>query len=221
MKPYRMIPNDVRTIVFDWDGTLHESILIYKPAFLKAYDYLVEHKLAIKLDWKDSEIASFLGKNPKEMWESFTPRLSNEVITKVSSIISKHMLKLIKQKKAKLYDGALDVLKTLKEDGYFLVYLSNSKVYYMEAMREAFDLDQYFDLIQCSEMYDYISKPAILSQIQSNLPQKMLMIGDRNLDIDTGIENGAFTIGCLYGYGSKEELLHANAHINSILDLVK
>lgn len=221
MKQYRLIPNDVRTIVFDWDGTLHESMLIYKPAFLKAYEYMVKHKIAKKKIWVDAEIEAFLGKNPKEMWESFTPKLSSSTIEKVSSIISEHMLSLIKKKKARLYDGALDVLKELKQNGFVLVYLSNSKTYYMEAMREAFQLDDYFDFMQCSEMYDYIPKPEILRKIKSVLPQKILMVGDRYLDIDTGVENDAYTIGCLYGYGSIEELNHADKHIKSILELIQ
>ncbi|HOI46926.1 MAG TPA: HAD family hydrolase [Bacilli bacterium] len=221
MKQYRLIPSDVRTIVFDWDGTLHESMHIYKPAFIKAYDYLVKHKIAQKKVWENSEIEAFLGKNPKEMWESFTPKLSSNTIEKVSTIISKHMLTLIKKRKAKLYDGALDVLRELKRNGFVLVYLSNSKTYYMEAMREAFHLDEFFDFMQCSEMYDYIPKPEILKKIKSVLPQKILMVGDRYLDIDTGVENGAHTIGCLYGYGTMEELNRADNHIKSILELIK
>ena len=221
MKTFKIIPKDVKTIIFDWDGTLHESIHIYKPAFLKAYDYLVKNNFLTEYDWQDFEIASFLGMNPIEMWESFTPKLSNEVITNASSIISEEMLHLIKSNKARLYDGALDVLNELKKAGYYLVYLSNSKIYYMEAMIEAFKLDQYFDLFKCSEMYDYIPKPKILTHIKSSLPQNMLMIGDRKTDIDTGLENNAYTIGCLYGYGSNEELNHSDIQINSILDLIK
>ena len=33
-------------IIFDYDGTLHETLYIYKPAFLKAYDWLVKNGYA-------------------------------------------------------------------------------------------------------------------------------------------------------------------------------
>ena len=221
MNKFSLIPSDVKTIIFDWDGTLHESLHIYKPAFLEAYKYLVENKYVQKYDWKDSEIAAFLGKNPKEMWESFTPKLPEDVIKKGSSIISEHMFKLIKEGKAILYPGALDVLSKLKEAGYVLVYLSNSKIYYMDAMKSAFNLDKYFDYILCSEIYDYIPKPDILAKVKKDFPKKILMIGDRGLDIDTGTLNDAYTIGCLYGYGSFAELNHADKYISSIIDLIK
>jgi phosphoglycolate phosphatase len=219
---YKYIPNDVKTIIFDWDGTLHESMHIYKPAFLKAYQYLVDHKLAPIKDWSDQEIKGFLGKNPKEMWESFTPKLSQSIIDQVSKIISEEMLLLIERNVAKLYPNVIEVLNTLKQSGYYMVYLSNSKIYYMDAMIKAFHLDQYFDELHCSEMYHYISKADILAKIKSSFPKKMLMIGDRYLDIDTGRLNDAYTIGCLYGYGSQEELVdsdHLIENINQLLDL--
>lgn len=221
MSRYKYIPSDVKTIVFDWDGTLHESIFIYKPAFLEAFNYLVNNNYVSPYEWTDKEIASFLGKSPKEMWESFEPKLANEVIEKGSSINSMHMLKLIKEGKAKLYSGAIEVLEELKKTGYTLVYLSNSKSYYMNAMISSFSLEKYFDMFYCSEMFDYIPKFEILAKVKNILPQKMLVVGDRSLDIETGIKNNAYTIGCLYGYGKKEELRNANYLINSINDLVK
>ncbi|MCD8506009.1 MAG: hypothetical protein LRY37_02510 [Alkalibacterium thalassium] len=36
----------VRTIIFDYDGTLHDSSKIYIPAFKRAYDYLVKNNKA-------------------------------------------------------------------------------------------------------------------------------------------------------------------------------
>ena len=41
------------------------------------------------------------------------------------------------------------------------------------------------------------------------------------LDIDTGIKNKTYTIGCLYGYRTKIELDKADYKINSILDLIQ
>ena len=32
----------MKGVIFDYDGTLHESIRIYAPAFHRAYEYLVE-----------------------------------------------------------------------------------------------------------------------------------------------------------------------------------
>ena len=36
----------MKGVIFDYDGTLHESIRIYAPAFHRAYEYLVEKRHA-------------------------------------------------------------------------------------------------------------------------------------------------------------------------------
>src|SRR5690606_12905025 len=100
-----------KTIVFDYDGTLHESMYIYYNAFLKAYDYLVSENLQPKRNWTKVEVSKFLGQNPKEMWASFIPKLSDDVITKVSSMVGKYMEEAIFNQEAKLYEGTIEVLE--------------------------------------------------------------------------------------------------------------
>ena len=212
--------HNIKTIFFDYDGTLHDSMKIYMPAFLKAYDYLVEHKYATKRTWTTSDIKVFLGQNPKEMWESFTPKLDSEIIKIVSQIISKSMEEDIYSNKAVLYDGSIQVLEYLKSKGYKLVYLSNSKNYYLDAHQKSFNLSQYFDKMICSEMYGFIPKKLILEQIKSEFSGEMVMIGDRIHDMESGYHNNIHTIACDYGYGSPEELKDAEFHIQDIRDLL-
>jgi len=212
---------DIKTIIFDWDGTLHESMIIYQGAFLKAYQFLVEKGYANKRKWKTEDIKRFLGMNPKEMWASFQPTIPEHIIQIVSPMISKEMKSSIDMGKARLYDGALHVLSILKSKGYHLVYLSNSKTYYKDAMTQAFHLENYFDHIICSEMYDYIPKHDILSQIKDQLPLGWMVVGDRNVDMIAGQTHHAFTVACDYGYGDQAELSTADAHIQEIKELLK
>jgi phosphoglycolate phosphatase len=44
---------------------------------------------------------------------------------------------------------------------------------------------------------------------------KCWMIGDRHHDIDAGIAVGTMAMGVLWGFGSKEELTEAGAHVVS------
>lgn len=50
-----------------------------------------------------------------------------------------------------------------------------------------------------------------------------IMIGDRREDIVAGRQNGCRTLGVLYGYGSRSELVEAGADelVESPLDLLK
>jgi phosphoglycolate phosphatase len=205
-----------KTICLDYDGTIHDSIQIYYKAFLKAFDYLVQHGHQAKKEWTKDEVKRFLGQNPPEMWASFQPAIPPEVISVVSKMIGEAMRDSILNHEGVLFEGALDTLAYLKEKGYTLVYLSNSKNYYMEINKNEFQLDRYFDLFVSSEMYDYIPKKDILKKLKSTLPQPILMVGDRIHDMESGHTNQIDTVACLYGYGKDEEFIGSTYQIDNI-----
>jgi phosphoglycolate phosphatase len=209
----------IKTIFFDYDGTLHNSIKIYASAFKKAYDYLVEENLAEKRTWTDEEIGYWLGFNPKEMWESFMPDLEESKRQKCSKIIGSEMKTLIEQGKGQLYDGTLETLAYLKERGYRLVFISNCNTYYMNTHNKLFELHKYFENFVCSEEYKFIPKHEILTKIIDNYPQEMVIVGDRGKDIEAGIKNDIYTIGCSYGYAQSGELDEVDLLIDDITEL--
>lgn len=210
---------NIKTVIFDWDGTLHDTIHIYEPAFKNAMKFLESEGLLSPREWKTEDIKPFIGMSPTAMWQSFQPKLSTVMIEKASSIISKTMQTLIEQGQGKLYPDVLETLYYLKEKGYYLVYLSNSKTYYMELMKAHFDLARFFDRFVCSETHQYLPKQQILTQIKSELPQEMVMVGDRIIDMETGIMNGCLTFACDYGYGPEHELKDADYHLSHLAEL--
>ncbi|MDF2945204.1 MAG: family hydrolase, partial [Herbinix sp.] len=112
--------SDVKTIFFDYDGTLHNSIFIYAPAFQKAYDYLVENGFAEKKNWSNKEISYWLGFNPPDMWRTFTPNLREDIRLRCSDIIAEEMKLQITHGNPVLYEGSLETLDYLKRKGYCL-----------------------------------------------------------------------------------------------------
>lgn len=217
-----MIPfKDIRTIFFDYDGTIHDSISIYAPAFRKAYDFLIEEGLAENRKWSDSEISYWLGFNPQDMWKEFMPNLSEELRQQCSNIIGEEMKLLIEQGKPVLYEGALKTLEYLKNKGYHLVFISNCKTYYKECHSKLFNLDRYFETLICSDEFDFIPKHEILKIIKDKYPENMVIIGDRVQDIEAGTKNSIYTIGCTYGFARAGELDEADILIGSINELNK
>lgn len=212
---------NIKTVFFDYDGTIHESIKIYAPAFRKAYEFLVENQYAEERQWTEKEISYWLGFSSKEMWKEFMPDLDENTQNEASKIIGKEMLQQLSVGKAILYDGAIDVLKYLKDKGYKLIFISNCGIYYKEMARKSFNLDDYFDEMVCSEEYNYIPKYEILSKIKDNYNEDMVIVGDRIQDIEAGIKNNIYTIGCKYGYGNDKELHQADYIIESIMDIKK
>ncbi len=209
----------VKTIFLDYDGTLHDSMAIYKPAFLKAYATLVKKQYAEAKDWTDEAISKFLGQTPKEMWASFGDAIPEAAKQEASLAIGNTMETMIKAHQAKLYNGAIETLKTLKARGYTLVFISNCKTQYMENHTEVFQLDRYFDAMVCAEMYDYAPKTDVLKTLKQRFQSPYAMVGDRHHDIDAGKAHQMVTVACTYGFGSDEEHTHADYKITDITEL--
>lgn len=211
---------DIKTVYFDFDGTIHNSIKIYAPAFRKGYDFLVENKKAEHRIWHDEEIQKWLGYTSKEMWENFIKDLEEPYKKMSSAIIGKEMQNQFQLGNAKLYKNSLTVLEKLKIKGYKLIFLSNCSIKYMEASKELFNLNLYFDDMICSEMYDFIPKHEVLKIIKDNYEMNQVIVGDRFHDIDSAIKNGIQSIYCDYGYGDKIEGLMADVNIKSITEIL-
>jgi phosphoglycolate phosphatase len=211
---------NVKTVFFDFDGTLHDSSKIYGPAFRKAYTYLVDAGFAEQRDWTDEEVSHWLGYTSLEMWEKFMPQLDEEIRLKASKIIGKAMHEALDQGQAFLYEGVLEVLAYLKKKDYTLVFLSNCGTRYKDHVKNAFELNKYFTDMICAEAYNFIPKYKIMEQIKGKYQQDLIMVGDRIHDIETGRKNNIYTIGCTYGYGSKGEMEQADVVINHIKEIV-
>lgn len=215
-----MIPfNKIRTIFFDYDGTIHNSIKIYGPAFRKAYAHLVQEGLAVQREWTDKEISYWLGFSPQKMWKTFMPNLDESTRDKCSTMIGEEMRTLTEKGESKLYEGALETLEYLKNKNYRLVFISNCKSSYKDYHSRLFCLEDYFEELACSEEYDFIPKFEILSMIKSKYPNEMVIVGDRVQDIESGKNNNIYTIGCSYGFSQKGELADADFIINNIKEL--
>ena len=68
----------VKTIIFDYDGTIHNTLGIYEPAFREAYQWLSEQNVVEEQKIETAQIAGWLGLNIKEMWDTFLIQRSGE-----------------------------------------------------------------------------------------------------------------------------------------------
>lgn len=210
----------VRTIIFDYDGTLHDSSKIYIPAFKRAYDYLVKNNKAEEKNWSDEEITQWLGYSKQEMWELFMPDLDPDFRQDASGLIGKTMLEMIQRNEARWYAGAVDTLEYLKDQGYTLLFLSNCSISYMDMHAERFGLNDYFSRLYCTEQFNFRkSKKDIVKLLKQDFEGEIVVIGDRFQDIETSELENVYAIGCTYGFGKREELEGADLLISDIGEL--
>ena len=117
-----------------------------------------------------------------------------------------------------VYPNIPNVLRTLKEKGV-TVALATSKPYeFAVRILEHFQLAQYFDYFGAATMDGHISRKAdvisnLLTEMGAVDRSEVLMVGDRDQDINGAKANHLPGAGVLYGYGSAEELKTAGADV--------
>ena len=115
-----------------------------------------------------------------------------------------------------VYKGIPEMLEELKARNA-VIALSTSKPYeFSVQILEHFGLRQYFDFIGAATMDGRVSKKAdVIRQILDELGDidaaSVLMVGDRDQDVDGAKANHLHCAGVLWGYGSKDELMNAGA----------
>lgn len=115
-----------------------------------------------------------------------------------------------------VYDGIEDMLKELCEAGIKLAVATSKPEKFAKQILEHFGLAQYFDIIRGSLMNggrvhknDVIN--SILDELTDDEKANIIMVGDRKFDVIGAHECGMGCIGVLFGYGSREEMIEANA----------
>lgn len=203
-------------LIFDYDGTLHNSMLTYAPAFRDTMKWLSDNGYIAEKEYSDNEISCWLGFNSTDMWNSFHPELDPEIREKARLMLGRDMAERIDNGEGALYDGAEETLSELKKRGYTLIFLSNCRFHYLERHRRVFGLDRFFNHYYCCEAFDFIPKYEIFPKIAPAHKGNFIVIGDRFHDIETAVRNGLPSIGCSYGFGSPEELSGADIIVDSI-----
>ena len=121
-----------------------------------------------------------------------------------------------------VYEGIPEMLEELKNRNA-TVALATSKPYeFSVQILDHFGLHKYFDRVGAATMDGSISwKADVIRHLLDKLgvidKSSVLMIGDRDQDVEGAKANGLHCAGVLWGYGSKDELTNAGADYTAAL----
>lgn len=115
-----------------------------------------------------------------------------------------------------VYDGIEKLLQNLKKAGKKLVVATSKPEVFAVRILEHFGLAEYFDYIAGAELNgprnrkgDVIAYALTSCGIAD--ASNVIMVGDREHDVNGAKENGIDCIGVLFGYGNRRELEEAGA----------
>lgn len=206
-------------LIFDYDGTIHNTMGIYEPAFRKTQAMLEEEGLLSHEDVSYDRISGWLGMNSVDMWNDFAPDLSEDVKKRASESVMNMMSFDILEGKASWYEGASGQLDMLKAEGYTLVILSNCRISYRDAHWKTFEMDKWFDRFYDCESFGFKPKTEIVRTILEEYPGECIVIGDRKSDLECAVSCGGRFVACLYGYGRDGELDGSDEYAYSVSDI--
>ena len=112
-------------LIFDYDGTLHQSMKTYAPAFRSTCKWLFDNGYMAEKEFSDKEISYWLGFNSTDMWSRFLPDAAPEIREKARVMLGEDMGARIEKGEGALFPHTEEVLADLKRSGHTLIFLSN------------------------------------------------------------------------------------------------
>lgn len=195
-------------LIWDYDGTLHETMRVYKPAIAAVVQWLRdEHGVPVEMP-SDARISSWLGMSTAAMWEDFAPQLPEPLKKEAGAYVGQRMKEETLAGHGGWYPGAARMLDGLKAAGYSMAVLSNCDAAYAALNWEVWGMERWFDTFYDCGSFGFISKADVLERISGELrhDRGFVVIGDRASDLEMARRVGARFIWCAYGYGTREEM---------------
>lgn len=203
-------------LVFDLDGTLVDS--------REDIAHTVNHVLALYhlSPLPDHAIAAYVGRGVASLVRSVLGEENRHLYKKAMPLFKAYYAEHLLDHTA-LYPGVRELLDSL--EGYRKAVLTNKPTVYSVRILEGLGVAGFFEAVLGGD--DVRAKkpaPDALIDLARQLhiaPEKMLMIGDSTVDIETGKNAGVKTCAVTYGFGEKEDLLRAGPDyiLDSITDV--
>lgn len=200
-------------IIFDLDGTLIKS----EEGLFDSITYALEKSGVDPGDRKDMK--RMIG---PVLWESFQKfyNMSAEEADRANAYFTEFYDREGIYN-ASVYEGVVQMLESLRNAGRILLVVTAKPRDMAERVLNHTGIDQYFQaVIGPARGNKKTDKGSLLKEALSFLAktgtdrfqkEHTVMVGDRMFDIQGAAETGLRSIGVLYGYGDRQELIHAGA----------
>lgn len=200
-----------KAVIFDLDGTLSDSIASIKYSADMA---LGEFGFG---PFTEEQYKYFVGDGAANLIKRAMAAGGDAGLTRFEKIFAryKEIFKVYCMYQVKPYEGIPELLAALKERGVKIAVLSNKPhANTLDVIETLFGKDC-FDAVQ-GQTEDLAIKPSpegvfrILGEWNLT-PGDILYLGDTATDMKTGKSAGAFTVGALWGFREREELMEGGA----------
>jgi len=195
-------PRSFRLLVYDWDGTLMDSI-----GSIVACTRTVMDELGLG-GVSDDTIRGTIGLGLRETVDVLCPGSGNDVFMSILESYRKHWVATWRDRPV-LFQGVRESLEELAEDGYLLAVATGKTRRGLEHALAQTGLGDLFHMTRTVDEAFSKPHPQMLLDILDELgvrPQAALMIGDTTYDLEMARNAGTAAVGVCSGSHCREEL---------------
>ncbi|OFS73398.1 HAD family hydrolase [Pseudomonas sp. HMSC08G10] len=194
-KPYELL-------IFDWDGTLADSI----GRIVEAMNAAAER--AGEASSSDAAIKGIIGLALGEAISTLYPHLDAVQV----EVFRQHYADIymaLDQQPSPLFDGVVESLEAFRADGYRLAVATGKARRGLDRVLKANGWERYFDITRAADETRGKPHPLMLEQILVHCqvePHQALMVGDSAFDLQMASNAGMHSVAVGYGAMSLQAL---------------
>jgi phosphoglycolate phosphatase len=207
-------------VCFDNDGTLFASHEVANPAIQRCHvRFCREHGLELPPP-SDAEICRLTGKPGPEFFREILPAALQDESARFRELCLDEEVREVRSR-GRLYEGIEPMLVALRASGRRVVLVTNAGERYLGAVYERVGYDRLLDGVYHFGKNGHTSKGEMIrSAMRDQGRHDAVMVGDRSSDLQGARAAGVAFLGCLYGYGSAEELAGADLLVPDVTGLI-
>jgi len=208
----------VPIVIFDMDGTLaNNETMTVRAAEEGLRDYFTARGETPVIPAPE-QIRALVGLPALEYFAGLVPPVRRGDAEAVMEYVERCEVARLRAGEGRLFPDVPEVLDTLRGRGLRLGLVSNCMRPYLEANLDHVLRREWFEIALCLD--DHPTKTENAARAVEYLGGGPgAMVGDRGSDLEAGRAAGLGTVGCLYGFGRREDLATADRTIESIGDL--
>ena len=189
-------------VIFDWDGTLCNSIEHIVQAMQDAASELgVEPP-------EPPDIRNIVGLGLPQALARLFPALDESRRGELAAAYSRQYASP-EREPTSLFDGAMDTLLGLRERGIELAIATGKSRRGLDRVLGSLGLADFFEATRCADETRSKPHPQMLHEImavRSKTPDEVLMVGDSEYDLAMAVQAGVRSVGVSFGVHGSERL---------------
>ncbi|HEX8438786.1 HAD-IA family hydrolase [Archangium sp.] len=188
-----------KTIVFDLDGTLVDSL----PDIIASFQYGFA-SLGLPAP-EDAAVRALIGQPLEAMYAHFAPTHAPQLCVVYREHYARNFVN-----RSRPFPGVVELLRTLRERGYWLAIATTKRTDMARRFVEALGLMPAVDYVQGTDGFPHKPAPDVIHRALGALGAEGLwMVGDTTADILAGRAAGLRTYGVTWGNHDAELLATA------------